>query len=199
MNAILLAVFAVTAPWWLRPALAVRPWLPKVSAPRWFWPLVLAAMALTAAMGWQRISYSLWDDEENSLRRRGRSFSAGSPSLAHPHTTELRGYSLTLLLGPLMLYCLLEAISSGRWRWWLGFALSEFALLYAYPGCLYVLIAGNGCGVLALWMRHDTARDRAIYLPRLLVASTLAGIGPDPDTDRLAVKIRLNSPPATGP
>jgi len=266
MNAVLLAVFAVTAPWWLRPALAVRPWLPKVSAPRWFWPLVLAAMALTAAMGWQRISYSLWDDEENSLRRvihgefrktadsryqfkkagweqafwnyskptnhilqtllskaslhlwqattraessrfrewivRFPGYIAGVLSIGalallikrlglaragvvaafllalHPwhirYTTELRGYSLTLLLGPLMLYCLLEAISSGRWRWWLGFALSEFALLYAYPGCLYVLIAGNACGVLALWMRHDTARDRAIHLPRLLVASTLA-------------------------
>ena len=35
----------------------------------WFWPLVIVAMALTAFWGAQRISQSLWDDEDSSLHR----------------------------------------------------------------------------------------------------------------------------------
>ena len=69
INATLLAFLALTVPWWMRPASAASPWLPRLPNPRWFWPLVLIAMVITAAAGWQRISYSVWDDEENSLRR----------------------------------------------------------------------------------------------------------------------------------
>ncbi len=234
INVVLLVLLGASARWWLKPAgKPAPPWLPEPSTPRWFWPLVVAAMALTIFWGAQRIGQSLWDDEESSLHRAilgqyrrepngevklkettwkvalwnywkpanhqlqtvlskaclqawravrqpaGLQFSepalrfpclvAGVLSLAslalllkrldfpragviaafllsiHPwhvrYAIELRGYVFTLLFGPLMLYCLLQAIDSGRWRWWAGFAASEFALLYAYPGCLYMVVS----------------------------------------------------------
>ena len=70
------------------------------------------------------------------------------------YAIELRGYIFTLLFGPLMIYSLIQAIDSGRWRWWIGFAASEFAVLYAYPGCLYMVAIANLCGAIALILRH---------------------------------------------
>ncbi|HEY5705017.1 MAG TPA: glycosyltransferase family 39 protein [Terrimicrobiaceae bacterium] len=269
INLTLLILLGLAARWWLKPARrAADPWLPERSTPRWFWPLVLAAMALAAFWGIQRISQSLWDDEESSLHRAvlgqyrrdssgelklrettweialwnywkpsnhqlqtilskaclegwqaiarpvGLQFSetvvrlpclaAGVLSVAslalllkrlgfaragviaafllsvHPwhvrYVVELRGYIFTLLFGPLMIYCLVQAIDSGRWRWWAGFAASEFALLYAYPGCLYMVAIANFCGAVALFLRHSTWDARSRHLPRLLVASTVAGM-----------------------
>ena len=83
------------------------------------------------------------------------------------YAIELRGYIFTLLFGPLMIYCLIQAIDSGRWRWWMGFAASEFALLYAYPGCLYMVVIANFCGAIALFRRHSTGDARWQHLSRL--------------------------------
>ncbi len=90
------------------------------------------------------------------------------------YAIELRGYIFTLLFGPLMIYCLVQAIDSTRWRWWAGFAASEFALLYAYPGCLYMVVVANLCGAMALFLRHATTDERFRYFPRLIVASLVA-------------------------
>jgi uncharacterized membrane protein len=90
------------------------------------------------------------------------------------YAIELRGYIFTVLFGPLMIYCLIQAIDSSRWRWWTGFAASEFALLYAYPGCLYMVVIANLCGAIALLLRHPTADERVRYFPRLIVASAVA-------------------------
>src|SRR5690606_5671258 len=63
-------VLAATARSWFRPRPANLPaWLPARATPRWFWPLVAVAMALTAWFGLQRISFSVWDDEERSVRQ----------------------------------------------------------------------------------------------------------------------------------
>ncbi len=69
MNAVLLAILALTARWWAAPTKASSgTWLPKLSATRWFWPVVLAAMFITGIQGLQRIDQSLWDDEDSSVR-----------------------------------------------------------------------------------------------------------------------------------
>lgn len=259
-NAILLALLGITAPFWLKPLPAVDD---RSSTPRWFWPLVLAAMALTAFWGLQRISHSLWDDEENTLRRailgEYRRDKGGEPKFRetswetalwnykkptnhqfqtvlskisvsawraiarptslpftesavrfpcliagilsvgaialllkrlgfpaagaiaafllalHPwhirYAVELRGYVFTLLFGPLMVYFLLRAIESGRWRWWLAFGAAQLAVLYSYPGCIYLLAITNACGAVAVLLRRDFIR-----LGRLLVASTISGM-----------------------
>lgn len=265
VNLLVLAALAGTARWWLRPCPPPPPWLPSPATPRWFWPLVAAAMGVTLVCGLQRITQGVWDDEEKSVRQYivgeyrlkdgVRSFRAAdwedafwnyrlptnhhlqtilskashsiwraltrNPSrhfeefalrwpvlvaaiasiaaialllrhlgfaragvtaafllALHPwhirYAIELRGYMFTLLLGPLMVYCLLRAIDGGRWRWWAAFAAAEAALLYAYPGTLFMLVAANACGLAALWMRHGPA-DRPAHLSRMLVASTVAG------------------------
>ncbi len=92
------------------------------------------------------------------------------------YAIELRGYIFTLLFGPLMIYCLIQAIESGRWRWWTGFAASEFALLYAYPGCLYMVAIANFCGAISLFQRHSTGEARWQHFSRFLVATTVAGM-----------------------
>jgi hypothetical protein len=269
INLALLILLGLSARWWLKPARQPTvAWLPERQTPRWFWPLVFAAMALTAFWGIHRIPQSLWDDEDSSLHRAvlghyrreksgelklkettwevalwnywkpanhqlqtilskaclecwraiarpvGLQFSepavrfpclvAGVLSVAslalllkrlgfaragviaafllavHPwhvrYAIELRGYIFTLFFGPLMIYCVIQAIDSGRWRWWAGFAASEFALLYAYPGCLYMVAIANLCGAGALLLRHSSWDDRLHYFPRLLVASTVAGM-----------------------
>ena len=267
INLVLVALLGATARWWLSSArLPQTRWLPEEETPRWFWPLVIVAMALTTFWGIQRLPQSLWDDEDSSLHRAvlgqyrrdesgelklkettwkvalwnywkpanhqlqtilskaslqtwraiarptGLQFtepavrfpcliagilSIGSIALllkrlgfaragvlaafvlaVHPwhvrYAIELRGYIFTLLFGPLMIYCLLQAIDSSRWRWWAAFGSSEFALLYAYPGCLYLVVLANLCGAIALLRRHPTADERLRYFPRLVVASVVA-------------------------
>jgi hypothetical protein len=273
INALLLTGLGLTVPWWLRAGAPspVRRWLPARPRGRVFFLLVLAAMGLSAFFGWQRLDFSLWDDEDNSLRRvilgrysRGAERQDDTPKLKerswndalwnytrpsnhvlqtllsrvslsawraaaqpkglqfkesalrfpgylaailsvgaiaillrrlgfaragvmaafllalHPwqirYAAEARGYIFTLLFGPLMLYCLLMAMEKGRWRWWFGFAASEFLLLYAYPGCLYMLVLANVCGLLALTFRLDGFSERLVHIPRMLVASSLAGM-----------------------
>jgi hypothetical protein len=269
INLALLVLLGLTAPWWLKARQErTGAWLPEKKSPRWFWPLVIIAMALAAFWGFQRIPQSLWDDEDSSLHRAilgqyrrdkggelrlrettwetalwnywkpanhqlqtvlskaclelwravtrpsGLQFrepvvrfpcliagilSVGSLALLlkrlgfpkagviaaflltmHPwhvrYAIELRGYVFTLLFGPLLIYCLLQAIDSGRWRWWIGFAASEFALLYAYPGCLYMVVVANLCGAIALVLRHPKWTVRLQHFPRFLISSTVAGM-----------------------
>jgi hypothetical protein len=269
INLALIVLLGLTARWWLKPPRQFRAaWWPEPATPRWFWPLVITAMALTAFWGIQRIPQSLWDDEDSSLHRAilgqyrhdkngelklkettweialwnywkpanhqlqtilskacletwraftrpvGLQFdeaivrfpcliagilSVGSLALLlkrigfaragviaafvlslHPwhlrYAVELRGYIFTLLFGPLMIYCLIQAIDSGGWGWWTGFAASELALLYAYPGCLYLVAMANICGALALVQRHSTWQARWQHFLRLSVASIVAGM-----------------------
>jgi hypothetical protein len=53
--------------WWLR---GYNPKaIPTDRTPRWFWPLVTAAMLLTAGMGVVRLGHDLWDDERKTLQQ----------------------------------------------------------------------------------------------------------------------------------
>ncbi len=74
-----------------------------------------------------------------------------------------------------MILCALEAINTGRWRWWLGFACCEFCVLYAYPGCLYLLAITNLAAAITLLLRN-AAWERLRQLLRLGLSSGLAGM-----------------------
>lgn len=60
-------VLLATAGWWgaTAPAGAAGH---RAPAPRWFWPLVGAAMIVTALMGALRLNHDFWADEEMTLR-----------------------------------------------------------------------------------------------------------------------------------
>ena len=58
---------------------------------------------------------------------------------------------------PIVLYLWARAIHENRWRWWLLHSASQFALVYCYPGSLYVLIVLNTAT--ALWLLSNLARE----------------------------------------
>lgn len=234
-NLAVVLVLIALCPWWAKPDRAPRNRTPGPTIPRWFWPLVGAAMLITAGFAFPRLSHSLWDDEEYALRRsvlgtykdtengipelrrlrwedtffsykkptnhvfysvlsrlslgawswsadgRGLPFVewayrlpaylAGIASIAalawlladfgwasagvgaafllalHPwhlrYASEARGYSLVLLLIPLLLLAWKRGMERGTWPAWMAFGACQFLLLWTWPGVLYLLLILN--------------------------------------------------------
>ncbi len=91
------------------------------------------------------------------------------------YASEARGYSLLMALIPLCLYCWLRAVRSNRWRWWLAFGAAEFALIYCYPGGVYILVILN---VLTLgWLiRQARADGDSTTIGRWFAVNCLAAV-----------------------
>ncbi|MEM0896976.1 MAG: glycosyltransferase family 39 protein [Verrucomicrobiota bacterium] len=84
------------------------------------------------------------------------------------YSTEARAYGLVLLFAALALLALYLALQRKEWRWWILFAVAQFAYLYAYPAAVYLAAGLNLIALVALaW------KDRA-RIPRLLVANLLS-------------------------
>jgi hypothetical protein len=71
INVVLLACLAILCPWWarlrdLKPASAAS--VERSATPRWFWPLVIVAMATTFFYSLPRMADGFWDDEELNVR-----------------------------------------------------------------------------------------------------------------------------------
>jgi hypothetical protein len=71
INVVLLTCLIIVCPWWARS----RDLTPSSSAPvkgsatpRWFWPLLIVAMATTFFYSLPRMSHGFWDDEELNVR-----------------------------------------------------------------------------------------------------------------------------------
>ena len=89
--------------------------------------------------------------------------------------SEARGYSLMLCILSLMLYFWLRAIQQNEWRWWLMHSASQFALIYCYPGALYVLIVLNAAT--AAWLVHKIVRGlECIAIGRWLASNCFAAV-----------------------
>jgi hypothetical protein len=87
INLVLAAFLAATAPWWTAPLRGeqaesenpnseigdrdseIEHQTSNIKHLKWFWPLVIAAMALTAIIGWPRLGQSLWHDEAYPVKR----------------------------------------------------------------------------------------------------------------------------------
>jgi hypothetical protein len=109
-------LLALTASWWTRPWLQSSP--PHQSAPRWFWPMVGAAMLLAAAMGSMRLGHDLWDDERTTLQR----FVQGNYKTNEDGSVRFRefGFGRTLheyrMPNNHILHSILARMSVGVWR-----------------------------------------------------------------------------------
>jgi hypothetical protein len=64
-----LLALALLASWWMMPLAKSRNQSSGMAGSKWFWPIVGGAMLATAAVNAPRLTHSLWDDEEYSLRR----------------------------------------------------------------------------------------------------------------------------------
>ena len=97
---------------------------------------------------------------------------------AHPwlvrYSTEARGYALTFLLWPAAVLFLLKGLHTGKWRWWLGFALSETLLLWSWTGMVHWLLLLNAAALGLIF----TSRNPAIRFQfrRWTAAGALATI-----------------------
>lgn len=70
--------------------------------------------------------------------------------------SETRGYGFLLLFTPLALGFLIRAAQTGRWRWWIGYGIAQFLILWSYPGALHLLVALNfSAGCLVVFLTRD--------------------------------------------
>ena len=100
-------------------------------------PAYLAGIASIAALGWLLADFG-WA-------------SAGVVAAfllaLHPwhlrYASEARGYSLVLLLIPLLLLAWKRGMERGTWPAWMAFGACQFLLLWTWPGVLYLLVILN--------------------------------------------------------
>ncbi len=133
INLIPLTLLALTVRWWARPLpVALRP-EGKLKLPRGFVLCVGGAMAVCAIIGYPRLTQSLWEDEEYSVRRcivgGHRVDDDGQVRPKYfPWRNTLWNYSSTTNH---ILQSVLARLSHSAWRWFAqpsGLRLSEAAI-----------------------------------------------------------------------
>lgn len=101
---------------------------------------------------------------------------AAGVAAIHPwhlrYSTEARPHGLAMGLAALVVWTLLQAIRSGRWSWWLGFAAAEVLLLGTYLGAVPLLIVVNLAAL--VWIL--VSPERRLLLGRLIVSNLLAAM-----------------------
>jgi len=90
------------------------------------------------------------------------------------YTSEARGYSMVVCLVPVLFVCWRRAVTGGAWKWWAAFAATEFALIYTYPGTLFLLLMLNALTLPALFFIWR--RDFPAALGRWFCVNTLAAL-----------------------
>ncbi len=116
-------------------------------------PVFIAGLLGLAAMAW--VGWVL-----------GRPMAGGMAVLlmaSHPwfvrYGVESRGYGFLFLFIPLAIGCLVKAVASGRWRWWVGYGLSQFLIMWSFPGSLHVLLALNASALCMIFGLGGLSRD----------------------------------------
>lgn len=92
------------------------------------------------------------------------------------YASEMRGYSMVVALVPVALVAWRRAHCEGAWRWWLAYAVVQWALLYTYPGVLFALCFLNILGLALLAFSREAAGPFRIQIGRWMVANTLAAM-----------------------
>jgi hypothetical protein len=87
-----------------------------------------------------------------------------------------RGYAFMVLFTIAGTWCLLHALRAGRWRWWLGYAASQAALLWVHPASLYVPLGLTGAALVGIWRGPGSREARLVQLARLAAVNVLAAI-----------------------
>lgn len=87
---------------------------------------------------------------------------------------DARGYGMVVMLVPVLLGTLGRAAQTGRWRWWLGFAFTQFYLLWIHPGVFHIIVAANLLALVLVW-RHPPGYRLALGA-RWLVAGVVAAM-----------------------
>jgi hypothetical protein len=89
---------------------------------------------------------------------------------------EARGYGMVFFFIPLACLMAVRILESGHWRWWLGLAAAEFALLYTWPPALMILLVLNACLILRVLTEDRLRAARGVFIGRWLVSGTVAAV-----------------------
>lgn len=91
-------------------------------------------------------------------------------------SVEMRGYS-TMLAGIAGgLICLIRALQTNRWRWWMGFAACQAVFLLCFAGSLYVAIAQNGVAMACILFSGAAREVRRCAAFRLVLAGAWSAL-----------------------
>ena len=92
------------------------------------------------------------------------------------YASEARGYSLLILLVPLLFVFWRRAMVSGQWKYWAAFALTEFSLVYCYPGSAFILVVLNPITVGLFVAGPECAEPRFAHAGRWFCVNVLAAM-----------------------
>lgn len=91
-------------------------------------------------------------------------------------SVEIRGYSTMLFGITAGLICLLLALRTNRWRWWLGYAAAQTLFLLCFAGSFYVVVAQNAAALLLIRTAPAPGPVRLAAASRLITAGILSFI-----------------------
>jgi len=91
-------------------------------------------------------------------------------------SVEIQGYSTMLFGITAGLYCLLRALQSNRWRWWLGFAATQPLVLLSFAGSIYVIAAQNLVALAVIFINGNPISVKLGSSSRLITAGILSFI-----------------------
>ncbi len=72
--------------------------------------------------------------------------------------------------------CWIRAMSSGQWKWWALFAVSEVAIIYAYPETILLLVLMNFFSVPLFFSRRESAQSVVAQSGRWFFVNSLAAL-----------------------
>ena len=78
--------------------------------------------------------------------------------LAVDYSTQARGYGVMMLAATLMIAFGWHATRTNHWKMWVGYGLSELAMLWAYPGSIYLALTVNialGIYFILRWVKQN--------------------------------------------
>ena len=91
------------------------------------------------------------------------------------YASELRAYSFMLFVLPLSYVFLIEALDTGRWRWWSAYGAALFILVYSNALNIYPAAGLGLCALAAIAIRWRDP-EATVQFSRFVVVTLVAGM-----------------------
>ncbi len=92
------------------------------------------------------------------------------------YTSECRGYAFALLLFPVILALWHRTVFRGTWGSWIALGVAQLAMVYAYPGTLFILVVMNVFAVPVLIVQRNSAEPIFVNIGRWFCTNTITAI-----------------------
>lgn len=89
------------------------------------------------------------------------------------YSVEIRGYSTMLLGLTLGLGCLIRALESSKWRWWIAYGACQAVYLLCFTGAIYLALAINVVALFGIWQMRRAPLANGL---RLVVANVFSAV-----------------------